>query len=140
MRRPHIIFRSGFANFHLYQQYIKVPFSPHCHPTLFLVFLITAILMSLRQYLIVVPTCVSLTVIDVGHLFMFLLAICMTLEKCRPSAHFIIRLFFLLSCMSSFYILGHYPLIRNMICKYFLPFGSLPFHFIFGLLRCAEVF
>ena len=31
-------------------------------------------------------------------------------------------------------------LIRYVICKYFLPFNKLPFHFTYGLLCCAKNF
>ena len=86
------------SNFHSHKQWRRFPFYAHlCQHLLFVVFFMIAILTCVRWYLIVVLLCISVMISNVQHLFMCLVAICVSsLEKFlfKLSAYFLTRFCF----------------------------------------------
>ena len=129
--RIHPVFHRGCANLPSHQQYTNISFFSQHNQQLFLVFLILAILTSMRWYLLMVLICISLMISYIEHLFMYLLAICMPpLEKYlfKSSVHILIGLF----VSSNYMCFIHIPFIEVLSGQIITFFSLTVVETLFG--------
>ena len=82
LRNVHTVFYSGCTSFHSTNSVRGFPSSPQpLQRLLFINFLMMAILISMRWYLLAVSICLSVLMSNAEHLFICLLAICVSSFK-----------------------------------------------------------
>ena len=111
LRNHYTVFHNGYINLHSYQEYRRLPLSLYPHQHVICVHFVYSHSDRCSWYLIVVVIYSSLMIPNLEHIFMCILAICISSwEKClfSPSFHFLIK-FFMLTYMTCFYTLGINP-------------------------------
>ena len=103
--------------------------------------LMMAILTGVMWHLIVILVYISLVIINVEHLSVYLLGICISLKKClfRFSALFWLVFFLNVELYELFVYFGNYLLVSCIIFKYFLPVHRLCFHFVYGFFSIQKL-
>ena len=101
---------------------------PFLHTLSSICYLYFLMMISIRRYHTVVLTCISLIISNVEHLFMCLVVICMSLEKClfRFSAYFSIGFYVLLLLKETKELkenlVPEIPVLPNMKCSLLVMF------------------
>ena len=123
LKKCQTVFQSSCTLLPSHHQCTRVPICPClCQHLLVSIFFITAILMGVKQYFIIVQTCVSLTVNDVEYLFIcfwppvYLLWRHVYLSA-LPTFYLGYLTFFIFEFHEFFTYTGYKSLIRNVIAK-----------------------
>ena len=109
-------------NINSLQRYRRIPFSPHpLQPLLFVDFLM---MISIRRYHTVVLTCISLIISNDEHLFMCLLAICMSSLVFCPFFNWVVCFLLLLKETKELKenLVPEIPVLPNMKCSLLVMF------------------